>query len=221
MITSLRAHCPACGRVWDGSWRRIDCGRVDFEDPLTYRCYYCPRCLVALCVPRQLSRSSWLRWVRESAWEMTRAPLVFSACELGVRVEEQALEVIARSPLLFCACERVATILAAATSRYIPVPIDIGTMECPDCGDPMTTGDRDVDPSVCPTCASRFARSICERDTRVVLVDYRALNDEDVRAVIVHFHEIAEPTGGRHSKKGFAHANSEPRGLIWDRDLDG
>ena len=96
-----------------------------------------------------------VRWVSENASELTREPLHLAACELGVRADHRGIAVIARSPLLLRVCERVAGILAAAGSRYATVAIDIGTPECPDCGDPLSIGDLDANPSVCPECESR------------------------------------------------------------------
>jgi len=128
MPTNSRGYCLECGHEWDGLRRRIACGRVNFREPETYRCYSCRRCIVDLCVPRRLNRSYWLRWVSENASELTRSPLLFKACELGVCIDRRALVVITRSPLLFRACERVSSILAGARSRYVAVPKDIGMM---------------------------------------------------------------------------------------------
>src|SRR6516164_5059698 len=105
MALGFRGSCGDCGHEWDGHCRVLACGPVDFARPEAYHSYVCPRCFVLLHVARQISRSSFLRWVSQNATEMTRSPLVFHACELGVRVSEQSLAVIARSPLLFEACE--------------------------------------------------------------------------------------------------------------------
>ncbi len=112
MPSQFRGHCLDCGHEWDGIQWWIACGPVDVLKSESYRCYFCPRCFVDLCVPRRLTRSSWLRWITENASEMTRSPLLLGACELGVWIESQALQVISRSPLLFQACERVSGILA-------------------------------------------------------------------------------------------------------------
>lgn len=181
MSFSFRGSCLECGHQWDGLCRVYECGQVDFDEPATYRCYFCPRCFVHLYVPRQLNRSSWLRWVYEKATEVTSAPLLFKACELGVRVDLQSLAVIARSPLLFRACERVARILASERSRYLPVPIEIGAMTCTNCDNPMLDGDITRNPLVCPECESKSARSNGQRHPETVFVDYRPL-DEDLVA---------------------------------------
>ncbi len=107
-------------------------------------------CFVELFLPRQLSRAGWLRRVSQNASELTGPPLYFTACELGVRVDVQSLDVISRSPLLFRVCERVSSILAGTRSRYLPVPIDLGSLECPDCGDRITNHEGHADDLVCP-----------------------------------------------------------------------
>jgi hypothetical protein len=216
-----RGYCPECGHEWDGLRRSVVCGHIDFQKPETYRSYSCPRCVVDLYVPRRLTRSAWVRWVSENASELTRSPLRFAACELGVRVDQQALGVIARSPLLFRACERVASILAQARSRYVAVSIDIGTMACPDCGDPLTVGDPDTVHSVCPECESRAARWVSEFCPEIVLVDYSPLDDSDVRRVIHHLKDLAERPKEPLPQSTLALPTIGCRSPLWDRELDG
>jgi hypothetical protein len=188
MPLSFRGHCPDCGHDWDGVTTSVDCGCIDFPGcdlrlirsvfqaaqaapaaipPLrrarsfvagaggfwrfclavckmrtffqhaeTYGCYVCSRCFGELDVPRRLNRRCWLPWVGEHAVLITRSQLVFTACE------------------------RVARILAGARSRHVPVPIDIGSIECPDCGDPMAIGTIDTNSLVCPLCKSCSARRV-------------------------------------------------------------
>jgi hypothetical protein len=221
MPSRFRGYCSDCGHGWEGIRWWIDCGPLDFGRPETYQCYCCPRCLVDLCVARRLSRSSWLRWVSENASELTRSPLNFSACELGVRVDLHALKVISRSPLLFEACERVSRILAATRSRYLPVPIDIGTLTCPDCRDPMTTGRLETRYMICPRCEGQSARSIGEHHDEIVLVDYFPLKDEAVHRMVLHLKELAEHPEDRGPKKLLAISAALSRGPLWDRELDG
>ena len=83
----FRGQCSDCGHEWDGLWRRMACGRIDFHDASTYRRYVCTRCEVELDVARFASRSGWLRWVSQNASELTQSPLDFAASELGVRVD--------------------------------------------------------------------------------------------------------------------------------------
>jgi hypothetical protein len=221
MPSRFRGHCLDCKHEWDGLRWWIDCGPIDVRNPETYRCHFCPRCFVDLSVPRQLSRSSWLRWITQNASEMTRSPLVLSACELGVRIDLRALEVISRSPLLFEACERVSRILAAARSRYVPIPIDIGSMPCPDCGDPMTNGCIQSNVLFCPRCKNQSARSIGEHHHEIALVDYFPLKDADVRRMVFYLTELAEHPEDRRSRKMLTWATAESRGALWDRQLDG
>lgn len=221
MPASYRGHCPDCGHRWDGLRRSLACGRIDFREPETFRSYSCTRCIADLYVPRHLSRSSWLRWVSENVSELTRSPMHFAASELGVGVDHEALAVIARSPLLFRACERVAGILAAAGSRYAIVPIEIGTIECPNCGDPLRFGDIEAGPPACPRCDSPAARWIGGSGPEAVLVDYSPLDDAEVRQVIRHLEGLAEnPDGNASGRKRALRADGWP-GLLWDRDLDG
>jgi hypothetical protein len=221
MLFGFRGHCLDCGHQWDWLRSRIACGHIDFHKPETYRSYCCPRCFVELDVPRRLNRSSWLRWVSENASELTHSPLHFRTCELGVRVDRQALEVIARSPLLFKACECVASILAGTRSPYVPVSIDIGPMECPQCGDDMAIGDFDTNPLVCPECESPSTRSIKGHAHATCLVDYWPLDGDEIRRVIRHLKEMADHSRGSLFKGEFAVPVSEGRAPLWDRDLDG
>jgi hypothetical protein len=221
MPSQLRGHCLDCGHDWDGLQWWLACGPVDILKPESYRRYFCPRCFVDLCVPRWLSRSAWLRWISENASEMTRAPLQLGACELGVWIDSQALQVISRSPLLFHACEKVSGILAESRSSYVPVPIDVGMMSCPGCDNPMETGCLESGLSVCPKCNSQSARSIGGLCSERLLVNYSPINDEEVRRVIFHLKSLAENREGRRVEKMFALASSESRSALWDQELDG
>jgi hypothetical protein len=221
MLFRFHGQCLNCSHEWDGLRRRIACGRIDFHEPDTYWCYSCARCFVELYVPRQLSRGAWLRWVSQNASELTRSPLDFTACELGVSVDQQSLDVISRSPLLFRVCERVSSVLAGTRSRYVPAPIDIGTIECPDCGDPMTLENVDAGHLVCPECENPTAGSTNEQHAGIVLVDYSPLAGEDVRRVILHLEQLAEPLKERGSKRMLALPAFEGSGPLWDRQLDG
>ncbi len=221
MPSRFRGYCLNCAHQWDDLRWWIHCGPIDFQTPETYRCYFCPRCFVELYVSRRLSRSSWLRWVSENASELTRSPLLFSASELGVRVNQQALQVISRSPLLFETCERVSSILAKSRSRYVPVPIDIGTMACAGCGDPMRVGCVETNLLVCPKCESPSARSISEHHAEVVLEDYSPLKDEEVRRVILHLRELAEYREDHLSMNKLGLPIPESWGPLWDCELDG
>jgi hypothetical protein len=187
----FRALCPYCGYAWDGPFIRFDCGWIDFERPESYRSYFCPGCLDHLCVPRELSRRSYLRWVYQNAAETTRAPLDFRACELGVMVDPQSLDVIARSPLLFKACERVARVLGETNWPYVAVPIDIGAMACPDCGDAMCDGSIETTALVCPRCEGASATAFGEEIGESARVAYHPLDDDVVRAIIDHLEALA------------------------------
>jgi hypothetical protein len=229
MSYSFRGSCHDCGHVWDGLCRVYECGQVDFQEPASYRCYFCPRCIVHLYVPRLLNRNSFLRWVDENATELTSSPLQFRSCDLGVRVDLKSLAVIARSPLLFGACERVARILAGTKSRYLHVPIDIGTIPCTDRCGPMLDGDIDRNTLVCPQCDSRAARSNGEHRPETVFVDYRPLDAELVRQVIFYLKRLAQHSNKAHSKRALT-ARSAPGPIsadaqlvepLWDHELDG
>ncbi len=221
MLFRFHGRCLDCDHEWDGLRRRIACGRTDLHEPDAFWCYQCARCVVELYVPRQLTRDAWLRWVSQNASELTRSPLDFTASELGVRVDLQSLDVISRSPLLFRVCERVSSILAGTRSRYVRVPIEIGHLECPACEHPMTVGDRESHFVVCPECKSRSAVSTSENYAGVVLVDYSPLADEDVRRVILHLQQLAEPLKDRGSKTIIVLPTIEGIGPLWDRQLDG
>jgi hypothetical protein len=143
------------------------------------------------------------------------------ACEFGVRIDPESLEVITRSPLLFRACEKVAGILAAAGSRYAAIPIDIGTIECPDCGDPLRAGELEVKPPACPRCGGQAARWIGGFCTEVALVDYSPLDDAEIRLVVHYLEGLAECSKDTYSKETPAFPYVGWQGLLWDRDLDG
>jgi hypothetical protein len=221
MPAHLRGHCLDCGHDWDGHHWWIACGPVDFRQPESYRCYFCPRCAIDLCVPRRLTRSSWLRWISENASELTRSPLLLRACELGVWIDLQALQVISRSPLLFQACERVSGILAGTGSSYLPVPIDIGMMTCPGCCNLMEIGCLQSSLSVCPQCESQSARTISEDRAESSLVNYSPIDDKEVRRAILHLKTLAQHPEDRRPEKMLAFASPESRGALWDHELDG
>jgi len=221
MLFGFRNYCLDCGHQWDGFRYRIECGRIEFQQPDTYRWYFCQQCFLDLLVPRRLNRSSWLRWVSENATELTHSPLHLTACELGVTVDRRALEVITRSPLLFRACELIAGILAGARSSNMPVSIDISSLECPKCGDQMTMGDSDTDPLVCPECESRSTRSISGQQPVTSLVDYWPLDSEEIRRVIRHLEELAGHSREAHYKRKLAVPVSEGQTTLWDQELDG
>jgi hypothetical protein len=192
---SFRGQCHDCGHLWDGVLRSWDCGSIDSQQTETYRSYFCSRCVAHLRVPRRLSRTSWLGWVAEHAGT------------------------IARSRLLFMACERVAHVLAGARWRYAPVPVDIGTMVCPGCGDPMVIGDIDATPLICPGCKRRSARSVRGHRCGRIIVDYAPQGWEEVRRVILHLKAQAEHSRDR-CPDGPPPPTSEGPDPLWDRELD-
>jgi hypothetical protein len=222
MPSPLHGCCLECGHEWFGLRARIRCGRVEFDKPETYRCYSCTRCHVDLYVPRWLKRASWLRWVAENVSEMTRSPLHFKASELGVRLDQNALDVITRSPLLFNACEKVAAALATTSSRYLPVPIDIGPISCPACADLMIEGDPDTQLAVCPRCEGQSAWSIIEDHPGAMLVDYSPLEHGEARRVILHLEGLAwHPAEEEYSHLELSCLATSGKDLLWDQDLDG
>ena len=221
MLFRFHGQCLDCGHEWDGLRRRIVCGRVDFREPDACWCYPCARCLVELYVPRQLSRSGWLRWVSQNASELTQSRLTFTACELGVRVDLQSLDVISRSALLFQACEKISSRLARTRSQYVPVAIDLGDLECPDCREPMAAREMRTAPLVCPRCEHPAACTTTEKHAGVVLVDYSPLAAEEVGRVILHLQQLAEPLECLSAKTTLAVPILEGMGPLWDRQLDG
>jgi hypothetical protein len=221
MIFRFRGQCCICRHEWDGLRRRIECGSIDFDEPESYQCVSCARCVVELYLPHSESRSSWLRWVSQNASEFTRSPLDFRACELGVMIDRQALEVIARSAILFQACERVSRVLAGTRSKYAFATIEIGTMNCSGCGEMLNAGELDAELLVCPECDSRSARWTCEDRPAVVLVDYSPLDDDEVRRVVRHLVELAEPAEKHLTKRLLALPAADEPGGVWDRQMDG
>jgi hypothetical protein len=221
MLFRFRAECLACGHEWDGLRRKIECGRVDFKRPENHQCFSCARCVFELYVPRVLSRNSWLRWVAQNVSELTRAPLQLSACALGVTVDVQTLEVIARSEILLRTCERVSRVLAGAGSRYEPASIDIGPMNCPNCGDELLAGELSAELLLCPVCEDRCATCISESQPAIVQVYYSPLDANDVRIVVRHLGELAEPPMKRLAKTLIALPAADGPGSVWDRELDG
>jgi hypothetical protein len=248
MPLGFRGHCPDCNYDWDGKTWSVDCGRINFPgcdlrlmwslfqttqglpsatDPPgrarsfvtavggfgrfcltvckaetffqhleTHRCYVCSRCFVELVVPRRLNRRSWLAWVAEHVANITR------------------------SPLLFRACERVALILAGARSSHAPVPIDIGAIDCMDCGDRMEPGNINTNPLVCPRCKTRSARPIRGHPPWIIPMDYGSPDGEAVRRVILHLKELAENPKGHHPEGALTIPTYEGTASLWDRELD-
>ncbi len=221
MLFRFRGECLACGHEWDGLRRKVECGRVDFQRPENHQCFSCLKCVFELYFPRVLSRNSWLRWVAHNVSEMTRAPLQLSACELGVTIDVQTLEVIARSEILLRACEHVSRSLAGAGSRYEPAAIDIGPMNCPHCSDVLFTGELNGELLVCPVCEDRRATWSSESQPAIVRVDYFPLDANDVRSVVRHLGELAEPPRRHLSKAVPALPAATVLASVWDRELDG
>ncbi len=221
MLFRFRGECLACGHEWNGLRRQIQCGPIDFEEPESFESYSCAKCVCDVYVPRLESRSSWLRWVRLNASEMTRSPLQLNACELGVTIDLQQLEVIARSAILFQASERISCILSEARSKYLPTAIDVGPMNCPDCTEPLFRGELDAQLLVCPTCENRSAVWASEITPARVLVDYSPLDQHEVRRIVRHLEELAEPPKDRLSKHLLALPAAEATAPLWDRQLDG
>jgi hypothetical protein len=154
-----------------------------FGHPDTYRSYFCSRCTVELRVPRRLNRRFWLAWVAENAVS------------------------IHRSPLLLSACEKVARILAEARSRGVPVPIDIGEIACPGCGDSFVIGNIHTSPLVCPRCKSRSARPV-PGTFMIIVSDYGPPDKEAARRVIVHLNELTENPKGHDLERAVSHRSS-------------
>ncbi len=221
MLFRFRGQCLACGHEWDGLRRQIECARVDFDEPESYQCRSCARCVVELYAPRLLCRSSWLRWVAQNASELTRSPLQLRACELGVTIELEALEVIARSAILLRACERVSAILSGTRSRYEPAPIDLGPMTCPDCAGPLGSGELDSELLVCPACEESSATWSSERRPASVRVDYSPLAADHVRRIVARLQELAEPPRKQLAKRLHALPVADSTGGVWDRQMDG
>ena len=175
-----------------------------------------------LYLPRVLSRNSWLRWVAQNVSEMTRAPLRLSACELGVTIDVQTLEVIARSEILLRTCEHVSRALAGAGSRYEPAAIDVGPMNCSNCSDALVTGELNGELLACPMCEDRCATWISESQPAIVRVVYSPLDANVVQSVVRHLAELAEPSKKRLTKTLLAlPPAANGFGSVWDRELDG
>jgi hypothetical protein len=196
-MLEFRGRCPDCGHAWNGHQATWDCGCIDSRRPETYRCYFCCRCAEHLRVPRRLRRRSWLVWVPENTFW------------------------IVQSRLLFEACERVARALAGARSRYALVPVDIGTIVCPRCNDPMAIGDIETTPLVCPGCKRRSARLAREHRPCPIIVDHCPQPGEVVSRVILHLKELAEHPKGHRSDGSPLPPTFEGPGPLWDRELDG
>jgi hypothetical protein len=231
MAFRFQGSCRDCGHDWEGLCREFECGRVDFAEAESYCGYVCPKCFMQLYVPRQTTRAAFLRWVNENASELCRAPLAFHACELGVRVEEHSLAVIARSPLLFQTCERVARILSEERSPYLSVSIELGSVACAGCGESMLAGDVDSNGLVCPCCESRRARAFGDHHPQKVLVDYQPLDNDVVRGVVCYLNRLAEPvrstlTSSKRAVLGrgvreLSGTLSRSASPLWDLELDG
>jgi hypothetical protein len=221
MLFRFRGQCVACGHEWDALRHKVECGRLDIEEPESYQCFSCARCVVEVYTPRVASRSSWLRWVSQNASEVSRSPLHFRSCEHGVTIDVQSLEVIARSAVLFRACERISGVLAGARSNYVCAPIDIGMMNCAGCGELLEVGELDSELLVCPECESRSAMWTSERQQAVILVDYSPLGDDEAGRVVRHLMELAEPSKSHLSKSLLALPAAGGPGPLWDRQLDG
>jgi hypothetical protein len=167
-----------------------------FQHPKTYRRYFCPRCVVEVCLPRLLNRRFWLGWVSENA-----------GC-------------ISHWPLLFTTCEMVARVLAGARSNDELVAIEPGAIVCPGCGDRMAIGDIHTSPLVCPRCHGRSARR-APGPGGIIMVTPIPAGEDGVRQVIAHLKGLAEKPVGSHLTGALAPPTVEGPAALWDRELDG
>ena len=198
----------------------LDCGRIDETDPAGYRTYACRDCRVLVRVPRSLTRIRWLRWVGESASELTRLPIDFRASEFGVRVDRRALLVISRSTLLFETCEKIAVILAHAPTPYIPVSIELGKLECSNCGQRLTTRASGTNLELAWSTTTAPAGDPDDAMSR--LVDYRPLPADEPRQLVRHFQNLAKHVDDRFSQaSGNCAREPSEAHLLWDRTIDG
>jgi hypothetical protein len=189
-IRSLALAIAGFGRFCREAYR----AGTFFHHPKTYRCYFCPRCIIELRLPRRLNRRFWLAWVSENAHR------------------------IGESPLLFSTCERVACILAGARSNSEPVAIDLAAIVCPDCGDRMAIGEIHANPVVCPRCQGRSARC---GEHRITTIDPPPRDDEADRRMIAHLKGLAKRPRGSHPEGALTPASFDDPAPLWDRDLDG
>lgn len=74
---------------------------------------------------------------------------------------------------------------------------------------------------VCPMCEGRRATWISESQPAIVRVDYSPLDANDLRRVVRHLGELAEPPVKRLTKTIPALPAADGLGSVWDRELDG
>ena len=180
MVYRFRGRCLACGHDWDGLRRRIECGRVDFAEPESYRCQSCARCVVELYIPRQQSRISLAALGFTKRFGDDSRSTGFAGLRARRDDRPAGVEVISRSTVLFRACERVSSNVAASSSKYVCASVDIGEMTCPDCDEAFELGELETELLVCPVCEERSAAWTSEIQPLRVRVDYSPLDAGDV-----------------------------------------
>jgi hypothetical protein len=131
MAWGFRVTCQDCRHEWEGieaSWR---IGPSFCMDPGNSQSLFCPRCYLRVYLPRVIARDTWRWW--------------YETC----LAEKQPI-----SPFQRAIMTRIDVSLASA-KRYVPTSLDIGSIECPKCKQPMENGSKDGDRLVCPQCGGR------------------------------------------------------------------
>lgn len=174
------------------------CGPIDDQAIDSYRCYFCSRCFVHLSIPRVADRNSWLNWIAGDARQ------------------------IAECPLLLSVHEKIARIFAESKSYYAPVTIDVGTIACPDCSEPMVPGDIESNPLRCPQCASMSASYLGISCFISEFAGENTVSDLlDRHRAFLRLKTLSQPKKRPReaaARETFASEAVEP---LWDRELDG
>src|SRR5262249_42001628 len=108
------------------------------------------------------------------------------------------------------------------------VPIDIRTVHCTDCHEPMLDGDIESNPLICRDCHARSSKIIGDCSPEKVFVDYHPLGDKLIQGVILHLNRLAESSKPPLDKRKRALASARDQcyaiGVIvdplWDQELD-
>ena len=143
MAAELDAECKACGHRWEAlafSWRAGPHPALPGED---WQQWSCPRCSSSVSIPQRVMRRNWRRWV-EREW---------ASCDSRER----------------CLIERIDRNMIGG-GLWLPANVEIGNVDCLECGFAMDTESHQHFRLACPLCGSAVVVEGCAIVT-VVRVD--------------------------------------------------
>lgn len=131
----FEADCPDCEYHWDGVETNMRIGPWSWYGASLEngRSMFCPHCYRRLSYPRTLDRAAWKQWYELQLRDFNEK----TACPVWL------LRALERFDELF-----------PKDRWYVPVPIDLGDVNCPGCNRQMVISDTGGQSVTCPQCES-------------------------------------------------------------------